>query len=114
MSGGTKWAKPALGRPLDGGVRRQLSNAAHRAAPKIYVPMAPTKRTGLGFDMGQAMSPTTTRKRQTVAATMSQRCHWAGLRDPRYRNSTARNGAYSAVLPWARTSLASKWPGSGV
>src|SRR5213592_3652109 len=29
MSGGTKWAKPALGRPLDGGVRPHEGCAAY-------------------------------------------------------------------------------------
>ena len=33
MSGGTKWAKPALGRPLDGGVRLGEQRDDLRASP---------------------------------------------------------------------------------
>src|SRR5881397_4338214 len=38
MSGGTKWAKPALGRPLDGGVRCHVASASavdsHQSVPR--------------------------------------------------------------------------------
>jgi hypothetical protein len=58
------------------------------------------------------MMPITTRTLHTVAAIMSKTVDSAGPRVPKYRNKTAKNGAYSAVLPWARTSLCSTFAGS--
>lgn len=56
------------------------------------------KRTGFGLAIvGHASNPITSRQRHAVAATISARIARDGSCAPKWRNSTARNGAYSAV-----------------
>jgi hypothetical protein len=54
----------------------------------------------------------TSKQRQMVAAMINTRVVVEGWRAPKYRNSNARNGTNSTVLPYARTSLYRKSEGS--
>ena len=68
----------------------------------------------LGRKVRALSRPATKISRPAVAATISPSTSGPGWRAPHSRNSSARNGAYSAVLPCTRTMRLRMWSGSSV